>query len=286
MNIASSPLLSGSSVPLLATRVKASALRPANAGDAGLASVFLPKEHGSWSLALEPLALGLIVAPSFAGGALAAVALAGFFARRPFKAAFAPQHSVRRRDSREALVTLMALALAGAFEAYVLGAPAAWWPLALAAPLALLFAWFDAQGESRAAAAELAGSAAFAVLPVTFASLAGWTWPAALSLGAIALARSVPTIMTVRTSLRLRKSQAARPSMAIVTSVAALAVVVVLAAEKVVPIFAAIGAAFLLARTVWLVTSFRPQWSAKHIGMMEAVVGAAYVAGIASAYLT
>ena len=50
-------------------------------------AVFLPREHGSWSLALEPLALGLLVVPSAAGAALAAAALAGFFARRPLKAA-------------------------------------------------------------------------------------------------------------------------------------------------------------------------------------------------------
>jgi len=284
MNIVSSPLLSGASVSRLAFRGRAQAPRPAIAGDSGPGSVFLPKEHGSWSLALEPLALGLIVAPSFAGGAMAAVALAVFFARRPFKIAFAPLHSARRREAREAVVMLMALALAGAFEAYVLSSPTAWWPLALAAPLAAVFAWFDAQGESRAAAAELAGSAAFAVLPVTFASLAGWSWPAAVSLGAIALTRSVPAVITVRTFLRLRKSQPTLPTVAIVTSVVALAAIVGLAAEKVVPLLAAIYAALLLARTVWLVTSIRPKWSAKHIGMMEAMIGLAYVAGIAIAY--
>ena len=39
----------------------------------------LPNEHGSWSLALEPLALGLLVAPSAAGAALGLAAACGFF---------------------------------------------------------------------------------------------------------------------------------------------------------------------------------------------------------------
>ena len=39
----------------------------------------LPKEHGSWSLALEPVAFGLLVAPSAAGAALALAAGLGFF---------------------------------------------------------------------------------------------------------------------------------------------------------------------------------------------------------------
>jgi hypothetical protein len=47
--------------------------------------LILPKEHGSWSLALEPLALGLLAAPSLAGGPLAIAAIAGFFLRRPLK---------------------------------------------------------------------------------------------------------------------------------------------------------------------------------------------------------
>ncbi len=34
------------------------------------AQLTLPKEHGSWSLALEPVAFGLLVAPSAAGAAL------------------------------------------------------------------------------------------------------------------------------------------------------------------------------------------------------------------------
>src|SRR5690242_15227457 len=83
-------------------------------------TVFLPKEHGSWSLALEPVALGLLVAPSWAGGALAGAVLAGFFARRPLKAAFSPIHSARRLAAREALVMWTALAVAGLFEAVVL----------------------------------------------------------------------------------------------------------------------------------------------------------------------
>ncbi|MES1167658.1 MAG: YwiC-like family protein, partial [Oleiharenicola lentus] len=56
-------------------------------------AIFLPREHGSWFLVLEPLALGLLVAPSSAGGALAVATLAAFFMRRPLKPAFSPIHS-------------------------------------------------------------------------------------------------------------------------------------------------------------------------------------------------
>ena len=52
-----------------------------------LASIVVPKERGGWSLALEPVVLGLAAAPSAAGLPLAGAVLAGFLARRPLKLA-------------------------------------------------------------------------------------------------------------------------------------------------------------------------------------------------------
>src|SRR6187402_3047968 len=86
-----------------------------------VATVFLPREHGSWFLVLEPLALGLLIAPSWAGGALAAATLSGFFARRPLKPAFSPVFSLRRQVARVTLVMWSVLAAVGLLEAVVLG---------------------------------------------------------------------------------------------------------------------------------------------------------------------
>src|SRR3974377_1668220 len=47
--------------------------------------LILPREHGSWSLALEPVAFGMLAAPSTPGLALAAAAISGLFLRRPLK---------------------------------------------------------------------------------------------------------------------------------------------------------------------------------------------------------
>ena len=67
------------------------------------AQLTLPKEHGSWSLALEPVAFGLLVAPSAAGAALALAAVSGFFLRRPLKFALAA-----KSDSRQPLALVCA----------------------------------------------------------------------------------------------------------------------------------------------------------------------------------
>lgn len=61
-----------------------------------------PREHGSWSFALEPMALGLIAVPSVAGGWLALAVGAAFFARRPLRIAWGDEQAERRRDARVA----------------------------------------------------------------------------------------------------------------------------------------------------------------------------------------
>jgi len=250
---------------------------------APVTSVFLPKEHGSWSLALEPLALGLLVAPTSAGGALTVAALAGFFARRPFKAFFAPA-TIRRREAGQAILIFSALGVAGFSVVLVLGGAAALWPLLLAAPLGGLFAWFDAQNGSRAAAAEIAGSAAFALVPAALATLAGWSPGPALALAALALTRSVPTVLTVRSSLRQAKGESAGFLLPVLAALVAALGITVLCGLSLVPAWAALPAWVLLARTLWFASPSRPSWSARRIGMFEAITGLLCLAAITVAY--
>lgn len=251
----------------------------------GPRELLLPKEHGSWSLAFEPVALGLLVAPSWAGAALALAAAAGFFLRRPLKLAVTlPDADPRRAAARPWVAILLLAAVTGLAGAARLGSFAALWPLLLAAPCGLLFVWFDLRQGMREAEAELAGSAAFAVLTAAFATVAGWHGPAALALAAVMLARSVPTVVTVRTYLRLDKGRAASPWPALATSGLALAVIAALAHRGLVPVAAvALAVAFTL-RTAWLVTGLRPDWPAKRVGILEAVLGVATLAVLAVAY--
>ena len=54
----------------------------------------LPTEHGGWGLTAEPVLLGLLVAPSWAGAAIGAGAVLAFLARTPTKIALG---DLRRR---------------------------------------------------------------------------------------------------------------------------------------------------------------------------------------------
>lgn len=248
------------------------------------ASVFLPKEHGSWSLALEPLALGLLVTPSWAGGALAVAALAGFFARRPLKTALTAPVSSRRTTARLNLLLWSALAAAGLGLAAFLGAPAALWPLLPAAALGALFVTFDLQNDSRAAAAELAGCACFAFLPAALATLAGAPPATALALAGLAAARSLPTVMTVRTALRLAKGEKLNRLPSLFAASLAATALGALTANGLAPWTAAALGLLLLARTLWLLGPARPLWPARRLGMTEGLLGLGYVLVLAATW--
>lgn len=247
-------------------------------------TLVLPREHGSWALAFEPVALGLLVAPSLGGGWLALAVALGFLARRPLKLAWTlPLHEERRGAAActamlFAVGAALALLAAGGFFAPFLpvGRAQALWPLLLAAPFGAAFLWFDLRNAMREAEAELAGSTAFALVPAAFATLAGWNAPAALGLAVLMLARSVTTVLTVRCYLRLQKRQPCAPFAAV--AAALFAVFAVAGSQGVLPAASVVLPVVLLVRTVVFVTPLRPDWSAKRVGMFEAAFGAAYLA--------
>jgi hypothetical protein len=239
--------------------------------------VVLPKEHGGWSLALEPLVLGLVAAPSAAGAALAAAVLAGFFLRRPVKIFFGGTEDVRRPAALGAVVGLGVLAVAALALAAMLTAPSRLWPLLPAALAGAVFAWFDSRHEGREAAAELAGAAAFAFVPAALASAAGWPPAPALALAAVMAGRSVPTVMTVRAYLRRLKGQPVSRLPAITASFAALAGFVLMVRAHLAPEVAVWCGALLAARALVLLGPAAPGLKANTVGLAEAGFGGVLV---------
>lgn len=246
--------------------------------------VIRPKEHGSWSLALEPIALGLLVAPSWAGASLAAALVAGFFARRPLRMVALEHRRERRRAAWEALAACAVPALAGSAGAVALGG-SGWvaWLLPVAGAGAV-FLCFDLRGEGREEVAELIGAGAFALVPAALAVLGGLPAEAAASLALLMLGRAVPSVATVRAYLRAAKTGTRRDAFALGAAFVALAAGVALVRRGMAPAFAAIALGVLAGRTVaWLVV-VRPSWRASRIGMIEAVLGLAFVLGLALAW--
>jgi hypothetical protein len=240
----------------------------------------LPKEHGSWSLALEPLALGILVAPSAAGGALLFTAVAGFFLRRPLKLVFSGKPDPRIPLASSVVITLVTLAIAGLFLVAASGGIKNLWLLIPSAVTGIGFAWFDSRNEGREGAAELCGSIAFGILPFAFAKLAGWSALGSVALGLVMLIRSVPTVLFVRTYLRRNKGYKAGRLPAFIASLSGLFLTAWLVFAHLAPWPAVVIAVFLATRTIWFLGGNR-RFSAKRVGIAELAFGIVMVLTLA-----
>jgi hypothetical protein len=243
-----------------------------------------PKEHGSWSLALEPLALGLIVAPSTAGACLALAVVAAFFARRPLRTAWREARAERRADARKVVVACAIVALAATAGAVALtGVSWLFWLLPTAAAGGL-FLSFDLRNAGRDQAAEIAGSAAFAALPAALAILGGASSTTALALAIVMVGRAVPTVLCVRAALRAAKTGRNSGGFAIAASLGASFAGIALAFAHLAPWMSAAALTVLGARAIALLGFVHPAPRARTVGMMEAALGVAFVLTVGCAW--
>ena len=242
-----------------------------------------PREHGGWSMALEPVVLGLLVAPSWSGAALAGAILAVFLARRPLQivtAATRPAGNAANPLARGALLCLAGAALLLVVVAARLAGPQSLWPLGLALPPAALFLWLDAQGEARATAAEIAGTVAFALLPAAFVSLQFGRPAIALALSVVLISHSLPAVLAIRAFLRRRKGQPVGITMPLLAALFAVGATAVLSDRQLAPWCAPGFAVVFLLRTLWFFGPRPPTLRATRLGILEATLGGTYVIAV------
>jgi hypothetical protein len=272
-------------------------------------TVALPIEHGGWGLSLEPVALGLLVAPSVPGLLLSVATLAAFLARHPLKIVAADRRRGRRFPrtpvaERFAAVYCAAAALALIAAFWTAGSVGFLLPLLLAAPLASVQLFYDAKGRSRELLPELAGSIAMASVAAALALAGGWSRPASLALWAVLAARVVPSVIYVRARLRQLHSQSAPAATArsqaasdapeysqaelvaptYLSHLAATALVLALALAGLAPWLAVVAVSVLLLRAAFGVAE-RGEVTARRIGLREIGFGAFTVLAVALGYL-
>jgi hypothetical protein len=240
-----------------------------------LLAVAMPTEHGGWGLTLEPVLLGLLIAPSWSGVALGAAALVAFVARTPMKVALVDRWRHRRLPrtvlaERVAAVELtllaglVAVAFATAHDAF-------WIPIVIALPLVVVELWFDMRSRSRRLLPELAGAIGIGGVAAAIVLADGGEHALAAALWCIVAARAISSIPFVRLQLCRFKHQPYRR----LTSDAAQGVAVVVAAgavaldPRLVAGLVAIIALVLL--QVW--ASHRPPPVAAVLGAQQVVAG-------------
>lgn len=257
-------------------------------------SVALPVEHGGWSFLIEPLILGLVVAPSFAGAWLAASAVAAFLARHPLKlVALDRRRGVRYPRTDLAWRFFAAYAAVAGLSfllALSLSDASIFTPLAAAAPIVLAALWRDLQGRGREALPEIAGALGLGA-SATAIVLAGGGPPAMAWLAwALGAGRSVTAILYVRARVRAdrgvdgrERATLARPVMA--AHGIALLGAVAAASLGLLPPVAASAFLLLMIRAVHGLAPGCAPIRAQTLGIQEVLVGAAclclFAAGLA-----
>src|SRR5262245_1077361 len=116
-------------------------------------AVAIPSEHGGWGLTLEPIVLGLLIAPSGAGLLLGLAAMVAFVARTPLKTVLVDRHRKRwlpRTTVAARIVAFELAVLVALLAAGIAGSDGpSWLPLLAASPLLALELWFDLRSRSR-----------------------------------------------------------------------------------------------------------------------------------------
>lgn len=217
-----------------------------------LRSVALPVEHGGWGMLAEPLLLGLVLAPTRAGGGLAIAALGAFLVRHPLKLAL----SDWRRHTRSPR-TVLALKVAAAYAVVALAgvvvaachAPGvAWIPVVAAAPLGLLHLWYDARRQGRQLLPELLGGIALGGGASAILLAGGWSLAPALAAWALVAAKAAASVVYIRARLRLDRGQPATRWPSLLVHGAALGLATALALVGWGPWLGAVAFGVLLAR--------------------------------------
>ena len=254
-----------------------------------IGAVLKPTEHGGWGLTLEPILLGLLVAPTWAGALLSLAVFIAFLARQPAKTV-AIDRRRKLNNARTILSRRVAIALALAAAALF----ALSWqiaddstfllPLLLALPFGLVFAYYDMARPGRTVQAELSGPVATAAVASSLAMLGGWSIWLALPLWIVLVARALPAVLYVRTRLRLDHGRAVNTLTPTLWHLLALAVVTALVWADLLPWTAVLALVLLLVRCIVMLLPQRPRVAIKTLGFSEMGLGIMTVLLVALGY--
>lgn len=244
----------------------------------------LPKEHGSWSILLEPLVAGIAVAPSPASPFIALLFVSGFLAHQPLRICLTDLRNGRKMPHTSSAVVLAAAFVAVTIIGFIGTASIpglnSLVPLLAAAPLALLQFGYDLAGKSRRAIPEIAGAVALSSSAAIAAHAAGWSSTSAVALWCIFACRLIPSLLYVRNRLLLEKRKAASTFSPVIAHLLALIVIVALALSGLSSNLVILAFILLLVRATVGLSSRRVKLRAMQIGILEIFFGTLTVVSV------
>jgi len=251
-------------------------------------SITLPVEHGAWGFLLEPLAAGLIIAPGIGALFIAILSVGAFLIRQPLKFLVGDWRQKRSLPrtvvARRFVLIFGSIALTGLLGSLLFAPLHSLAPFVLVAPVVVYLIIQDAARQTREIVPELLAAVALASTITVLALAAGFAYLFAFSLWAIILARLIPSVLYVRSRLRLEKGKAFSRSAPIAAHAVALISVASLCYFDVASILTALMAALLTVRAVFGLSHYRETLKARVIGIWEVIYGVSYASSIAIGY--
>jgi hypothetical protein len=264
------------------------ALQTTKPNNALAKSVALPIEHGAWGFLFEPLAAGVLLAPSLAAPWIMLLVVGAFLLRQPLKFLI-PDWMAGKNLPRTVLARKFALIYGSIFALGAIGTFAfaslqSLIPFLIIAPFGIYQIYCDAVRQSRELLPELTGAVALSSSLAVLALAGGWNVTGALILWAIMIARLIPSILYVRARLRLEKGKTTNIFAPVVINFSALAFAGVLVYFKLTSVLVFLMLAFLFARAAFGLSRFRRPAKAKVIGIYEVVFGSLTVLALVFGY--
>ncbi len=175
--------------------------------------VGVPNEHGGWSLTLEPVVLGLLIAWLWSGFALGVAAILAFVARTPLKIVLVDMWRKRWLERTSVALLLVLVEIAVIFALFIVAVQTSQSslfivPLVIAAPLVMIELYFDMRSKSRRLVPELAGTLGISSSVAAIVVAGGGSLSLGMGLWIILSARAIAAICYVRVQMfRTRKKE-------------------------------------------------------------------------------
>ena len=154
----------------------------------------------------------------------------------------------------------------------------------IAAPLCVVQIYYDVRRKSRALLPELTGAVALSSSVAVISLAGGWTMPAAAALWAIFILRLIPSILYIRSRLRLEKGKIASSAGPVGAHVIALLVGAYLVFFGFSPVMPVVMFGILLGRAALGLSPYRKKRKAMQIGIFEVIFGTLMVVSVAVGY--
>lgn len=231
---------------------------------------YLPAEHGAWFITLEPILLGMIVTPSWAGLYIGLAMYGILFLRQPL---LKWKHQRRWSD----ILWMSGFVIVCFLSAIAIST----WQIVLFLVPCVFFGTIalglEMMGQRRSLLAEILATLSVGAAASMIGLGGKLSLQTSLLLWLIVLLRLLPTMLTVRMILRIKHQQPHHPVLSYVSHIIAVTTVSYLVWQTIVPMGVGFIIVLLSLRGIWLLVHPPLQANPKQIGVQEAVIAIASI---------